>query len=133
MHNHLPNGELQGTSIARLPGLCLIAPCSDAAGSLSGNAPEFVPTRRYGSTGLGDDQGAVEGQLPRTLRVQRPCRCIAICLDKLVGHSLHLHRDQHFTWQDLYECTCTAVHQPWCRCMVMSCSQDSLAANCSNP
>ncbi len=59
-----------------LSSLCLlIAAVAHVAGSLDGNAREFVPARRYGSCDApGEQQSHDGGHLPRTLRVQRPCR-----------------------------------------------------------
>ena len=48
-----------------------IMPCFFATG-LDGNAREFVPARH--AADATDDAAFVEGALPRTLRVRRPCR-----------------------------------------------------------
>ena len=55
------------------------------------NAPEYVPLSRHGS--LGDEATPLDGRMPRTLRVQRPCRhaLTIVCLILILTTTNRLH------------------------------------------
>ncbi|KAL0041632.1 hypothetical protein WJX79_010152 [Trebouxia sp. C0005] len=91
------------------------AVAAPSPGSLDGNAREFVPARRYGSCDApGEQQSHDGGHLPRTLKVQRPCRYFLQGFCREGAKCKFAHRDPgSMTYSSAYISTAPAMSSPF--------------------